>query len=81
MLFYTRVQTCKIKFSFDRLRRLRDRAERGDDASDDDDDEDDDDLVVSSTIAFHPEYFEHLERFIVDPIFVSLVFSLRLPSF
>lgn len=50
------------------MKRLRDRAERGDDASDDDDDEDDDDLVVSTTIAFHPEYFEHLEWLIVDPI-------------
>lgn len=45
----------KLVFFFDRLRRLRDRAERGDDASDDDDDEDDDDLAVSTIIAIYLE--------------------------
>lgn len=47
----------KLYIFFDRLRRLRDRAERGDDASDDDEDEDDDDLVVSTTTAFHSGVF------------------------
>lgn len=64
----------KLYIFFDRLRRLRDRAERGDDASDDDEDEDDDDLVVSTTTAFHPEYFEHLKWIIVDSICWPCIF-------